>query len=500
MRIFIASLATETNTFAPFPTGMAGFEEYGVVRDASLRDGPLSGPMKVFRRRAEKDGHEVIESLSAFAQPAGRTVRSVYEKLRDEILADLAAAPAVDVILLMLHGAMVAEGYDDCEGDILTRARALREDAVIGVELDLHCHLTRRMVEQADLVITVKEYPHIDFADRAHELYAGCVRIARGEIRPAAALIDTHLVGFYPTFDPPMRGIVDALKAVEGEPGVISASIGHGFPWADVADVGTRVLVYADGDPALAAGHARAIARRLYEERHALAPDYPDVAPSLERQRGLNGKVVIGDFADNAGGGAPGDSTFILRAMIERGVTDAAIGAFWDPIVAQVARDAGVGARLEVRLGGKSGRASGEPLDLEVEVMGIAPDHDQGVFGQRQPLGLSAWLRAGGIDILVASVRTQIFEPDAFTGIGMTLEDKKLVVVKSSNHFQAGFTAGADHLWRASSPGALSLDIPRLPYTKRDPVFFPKVDDPWATLGEPQPSVKTARGAASLTP
>jgi microcystin degradation protein MlrC len=500
MRIFIASLATETNTFAPFPTGRAGFEERSLGRDCTRALGPLSGPMRVFRRMAQAAGDEVVESLSAFAQPSGRTVRRVYEDLRDEILGDLQAAGEVDVVLLMLHGAMAAQGYDDCEGDIIGRARQIAPAAVIGVELDPHCHLSDAMVRGADVIVIGKEYPHVDFEDRAAELFDVCRRTAAGKARPVAVVMDLAMIGFYPTFDPPMSDVVASLKGAEAEPGILTASLAHGFPWGDVADVGTRVLVYGDGNPDRAAAVCARIGREVYALRKALLPDYQGIEVALDWARGMNGSVVLGDFADNPGGGASGDSTFFLRAMLERRVEAAVSGFYWDPLVAQLCADAGVGATLTVRLGGKCGPASGDPLDLEVEVMAVAEDHDQGVFGARQPMGRCVWLRSAGIDIAVSSIRTQVFEPDAFTGLGIDLAGKRLIVVKSSNHYQAGFRGKFDHLRHVAGPGAMSIDFTAIPYTKRDGPFFPRVEDPWAKFGEPEVSVVrpqrvAARGA-----
>jgi microcystin degradation protein MlrC len=488
MRVLIGGLATETNTFAPFPTALSAFEEYGIRRDISRQgNSPLGGPLKVFRSRAEADGCEVIETITCFAQPGGRTVRSAYEHLRDTILDDLRSAGSVDVILLMLHGAMVAQGYDDCEGDSIRRVREIAPHAVIGIELDPHCHLTREMVSEADIIVIGKEYPHIDFDDRADDLYTLCRRRALREINPVAVLLDTALVGFYPTFDPPMRGIVDALKEAETAP-ILSVSLAHGFPWADVEELGTRVLVYTDSDEAAAVVVADEVARSLYEHRAALLPNYPNVEESLDHMRQSNGQVVLGDFADNPGGGASGDSTFFLYEMLKRGVSDAVIGAFWDPVVAQVCADAGVGAVLPVRLGGKCGPSSGDPIDLEVEVKGVVENHTAGVFGQRQPMGRTVWLNSRGIDIVVSTIRTQVYERDAFTGLGIELAGRRLIVVKSSNHYQAGFRPDADHLWHVTSPGALRLDFAQMPYTKRDLNYFPRVANPWEN-GAPQPQV-----------
>lgn len=486
MRIFIAALFTETNTFAPFPTGRTGFEEYGINREGSTSGGPMALGMGVYRKLAETDGHEVIESLSCFAQPSGATVRAVYEELRDTILADLKAAGPVDVMLLFLHGAMVAQGYDDCEGDIVARARAIAPAAVIGVELDPHCHLTAEMVAQSDLILIAREYPHIDFGDRAGDLYRLCTAQARGEIRPVAALVDCRTIGFYPTFDEPMKSVVEGLREVSAEPGMVTVELGHGFPWGDVADVGTRVLAYADGDGARAVEVAERIAADLYARRQVLALSFPDIEASLDRARGLNGRTVLGDFADNPGGGAPGDATFFLKALIDRGVDDAVVGTFWDPQMARICADAGVGSVLRIRLGGKCGPTSGDPVDLTVEVMAISEEHSQHFFEVAQPMGCTVWVRSGGIDIVIASIRTQVYAPDVFTGLGVPMDDRRLVIVKSSNHYRAGFDPLADNLWHVASPGCMSLDFPGLPYSKLAGPIFPMVEDPWAEAGAPR--------------
>lgn len=497
MHVFIASLATETNSFAPFPTGRAAYEENGVVRDASRRtDAFGSLPLAVWRRRSEAEGYAVSEGTAAFAQPAGNTVRAVYEELRDLILADLARAGSVDMVLLALHGAMIADGYDDCEGDLIGRARQAVPDAVIGVEIDPHCHLTNAMLRHADVVVIYKEYPHVDTAERAEEVFDLCHRTALRRIAPVAAMVDTRMIGFYPTLQSPMREIVAGLRAAEARPGVLSASIAHGFPWGDVADVGTRTLVYADGDAVLARAEALAIAERLYAERDTLLLRLPGIPEALDRAAASHGRVVLGDYSDNAGGGAPSDSTFFLRAMIERGVSGAAIGAFHDPMVAAICADAGEGARLRIRLGGKSGPASGDPLDLDVEVLAVRPEHTQSALGRIAPMGLSVALRHRDIDILVNTIRQQVCGTDAFTGCGIDLSGKRLVIVKSSTHFEAEFQPIADTLLKVASPGALNLDFSTFPYTKRDGHYHPRVADPWVGAGRPAAAVyaRAARG------
>jgi microcystin degradation protein MlrC len=174
MKIFIAGIATETNTFLPFPTGEAGFAAtLALGRQASKApNATFNAPLIEWRSLAESEAHEVVESFFAAARPSGITVRAVYERIRDTIIADLQAALPVDLVLLNLHGAMVADGYDDCEGDMLARVRHLvGGDAIVSAELDIHCHTTEKMFANANCLVAYKEYPHTDIALRAVDLY-----------------------------------------------------------------------------------------------------------------------------------------------------------------------------------------------------------------------------------------------------------------------------------------------------------------------------------------
>ncbi len=486
MRIFMGGIGTETNTFAPWPTGLRGFEEGGLFRGDSAEkgsDSEIDLIARLWRERADSDGHELVEGLFALAQPSGPTLRAVYEGLRDEIVNALRRDGPFDLVLLYLHGAMIAFDYDDCEGDLISRVRTVVGDQVaIGVELDPHCHLTSLMLEAADAIVLMKEYPHTDYLERASELYAICVGQAQGRLRPIMAAFDCRMVGFYPTTTGPMVALVERLRAVEQRPGVLSASIVHGFPWGDTPEAGTKVLVVADGDAALAAATAREVGLALYAERHALLPRFPDVEAGLDEAERTSGRIVVADTADNAGGGAPSDNVGLLRAMLRRGIQDAAFGSVWDPIAVQTCAEAGIGARFQLRLGGKCGPASGDPLDLTVTVRALRADHGQsGLGSELVQMGASAWIEVDGIDVVVNSIRTQIFAPDAFTGLGIDLGAKRLIAVKSSWHFQAHFAAIADRIILLATSGALQADFAAIPYRKkRDLDFFPRVADPLA--------------------
>jgi microcystin degradation protein MlrC len=489
MKIFSAFLATETNTYAAAPTGWGGFLEYGIFHgDASTRDPQgIGGSMVELRRLLAAGQHELVESVRAFAQPLGRTVRAVYERLRDDILGDLQAAISrgpVDGVILLLHGAMVADGYDDCEGDLIARVRALvGPDVPIGVELDLHCHCTALMQRSADAIIAYKEYPHVDALQRLDELLRIVLDTARGRLRPTTAMFDCKMVGLWHTTREPMAGFVRRMQAVEQAQCVLSVSLGHGFPWGDVPESGARLWVVTDNDPGLAAALAEQLGREFWALRHETVTPMLTIAEALDQAAQADGgPVVIADIADNAGGGAMSDSSFILQALLARGTRDAAIGAFWDLGAIQICRDAGVGARIALRIGGKCGPASGEPVDLDVVVKGIVDNHFQlglNSNDERAPLGPSVWVQAaGGLDIVLVSVRSQTFSPGVFSGLGIELESKRLIVVKSTQHFHAQFAPLARAILYVTTPGAISMDFAALPYRVRDLDYWPRVADP----------------------
>lgn len=481
MKVFIAGLSTETNSFSPLPTGILSFEDGSIHHGDATRD-PVqywTGPLHIWRRRAEALGWDVIESLSAHAQPAGPTVKSVYERFRDEIIADLAAADGADVILLALHGAMIADGYPDCEGDLIAACRAIAPDAVIGGLLDPHCHLTERMLDQATLLVAFKEYPHTDISERADDLFSLAEDAATGRTKPVMRDFDCRMIIAMPTPSGPMRNFVDDMSAREGKNGILSLSLAHGFPWGDHPRVGARALAICDGDAERANHVSEELGRRLYALRHELHTDLSDIRRALDRaQAAPHGPVILADMSDNAGGGAPSDATFLLRTMIDRGLTSIVTGLFYDPGAVRICHEAGEGATLPLRIGGKHGPMSGDPLDLTVTVRKCASGLTQRFGDLPAPIGRAAWVEANGIDIILNDKRTQTFHPEAFTKLGIDLASRRYVCVKSSNHYQAGFNPIAAEVIPVATPGAITPDFAHIPYKHRARDYFPALEDP----------------------
>lgn len=481
IRVFGALFATETNSFSPIPTGMRGFRDKLLI----TADGPGGWRERVpildtWATMAAQDGYEFVFGIAAEAAPAGSIVASVYKMLRNNLLSALAGGGKFDLVLLALHGAMAAEDEEDCEGDLLRHIREIvGDDCVIGVELDPHCHLTAAMLESADLMIAYKEYPHSDEVARAREVYTLSRDTALGYIRPVTAVFECRMSGLWPTAQQPMRGFVDKLFEIEEAPGILSANLGQGFPWANAADIGAKVWIIANGDAGLAQRTAERLGREFYNLRDQFAPEFMTIDAAIDVALSQSGPVVLADVADNPGGGAPGDSTFILTHLIERGIGDVALGCLWDPVAAAMAADAGPGATLPLRVGGKVAPFSGLPVDIIATVRAVKEDHWQtSVGGEPAPLGLSVWITAAGIDIVLCSIRDQVFHPDAFEGLGLPALGRHIVVVKSTQHFRAHFAPRASVILYVATPGAIAPDIANIPYNSRQRPWWPLDADP----------------------
>ncbi len=468
MRAFTAGFGAETNTFSGLYTGLDEFRDGFLfapyTHPPELTE--VSAPLFVLRERRERFGWEVIEGTYAFALPAGRVGARIYELLRDRILSELRAALPVDFVALSMHGATAAVGYDDCEGDLLGHIRRIvGPDVPVGVEIDPHAHLSSAMTESADIIVAMREYPHTDFLARGRELIDLLERAAKGTIRPVTAVHDCRLIGRFHTMREPMRGFVDRLQhLLDNTPQLLSISFVHGFPWGDTADMGAKMLAIANEDRALAQRTASTLGREVEGMRDGTFLPPIGIAQALDQALRAGGTpVVIADVGDNPGGGAGGDSTTLLRALLERDV-DACLGPLWDPMTVRALLGAGPGARLAVRIGGKVGPASGLPLDAEAEILAIDPAAYQTWSGTRMKLGAACAIRIGKVRIVVSSIRDQAYSPDLFSNLAVEPREFSIVAVKSAQHFMAGFAPIAHTVLLAAGGGPLETDFRRIQY------------------------------------
>ena len=451
MKIFLATLGSEIDTFSPIPTTIETFEVCCLKRPP-LDEGDKNwavAPQLLFAKLARKHGIEAVHGLCAFAMPAAVPEAALYESLRDEILNNLRAAMPVDAVIYHLHGAFVAQGYDDVEGDILERTREIvGTQAPVGALFDLHAHISESMVRNATVLVGLKEYPHVDYAERSREMFELIRQAATGQIKPVMSWFDCRMIGTIHTTREPMRSYVDRLHALEGEDGVLSISVSHGFPLADVPDMGASVIVVTDDVPEKGDALSRRLGYELFEMRDEVVSSYLTVEEGVSvaiEQAGHGKPVVIADPYDNPGGGAPSDMTFVLHELVRRGVRSAAVAYLWDPVAVSLAQQAGLGGTMSVSIGGKT-PISGEPLDVRARVVCLREDFEQRGYGGDVlvPCGDCAAIEFDGIQVVLSAEREQPLSLDAFTGFGIDPAQQDILVVKSTQHFYADFAGVAD--------------------------------------------------------
>ena len=338
-----------------------------------------SSPMVALRRRAEADELTVIEGTATWAEPGGLIQRQAYEGAARRNPRPAAAALPVDAVILGLHGAMVAQGYDDCEGDLLARVRAI-------VGPDVRDRRRTRSAQPFDAEARRRGgHPGVLPRIPAHRFLRArraCGRsrrcaAARGEIRPVMSTFDCRMIAVLPTSREPMRSFVDRIKALHGKDGVLSVSVIHGFMAADVPEMGTQHPRRHRQRPRQ--GRRAGQDARHGAVRHAREGRDDDgrrrATASTRRSRRASANpakpAVIADVWDNPGGGVAGDGTVVLRQLIERGIGRVGVATIWDPIAVTFCHAAGEGAVIDLRFGGKAGPLAGEPIDARVRVLKV---------------------------------------------------------------------------------------------------------------------------------
>ncbi|MCY4462637.1 MAG: M81 family metallopeptidase [Albidovulum sp.] len=481
-RAFLGSIATETNTFSPLRTDLRDFKDSFFAPPGLHPSTPTlcSAIYPVARAKSGEFGWTLIEGTATWAEPGGIVNQRTWENLRDQLLDELRDALPVDIVLLGLHGAMVSQGCLDCEGELIEAVRAIAgPDAIIGVTFDPHSHLSDKRVENADLFTVFKEFPHTDFVETAEDLVNLVNRAASGGIVPMISTFDCRIIDVFPTSQEPMRSFVDALKKLEGSGRILSVSVIHGFMAGDVPDLGAKVIVITDDAKDEGDALARRLGLELFSMRGKTRPDFLSPSEAMDEAKAVtNGPVVIADVWDNPGGGVPGDSTIILREMIRREIGNAALATIWDPIAVRTCMSAGEGAELQLRFGGKMSRAGGEPLDSKVTVRRILSEAVQSFGESVVPLGDSVWIVVGGIDVILNTVRSQVFHPDVFSNFGIVPEEKAMLVVKSTNHFHDAFSAIASRILYVTVDGPYPSNPATNGYRNLSRNVWPLHEDP----------------------
>lgn len=487
MRIATGGVLHETSTFLPSQTTLDDFAQgFGIYRGEEMFTRFRGANMCPggFIAGAEAHGFELIPLLWGFAYPSGVIRRADYEQLQGEFLDRLRQCEAqqgpVDGVLLDLHGAMVVEGIDDGDGDMLAAVRAaLGPDRPLVVTFDLHSNHTRRRTELATALVGYDTYPHVDMAERGREAADLIVRCLRGEIHPVMAIRQFPMFWSSQrqvTAHPPMDEVLRRVHELERRPGMLSATIATGFPWADVPDLGASLIAVADGDKARAEAAVQELGDWIWAQRATWHQEPLSVSEALaEGERIGRFPIMLADFDDNTGGGAPGDSTEVLRTFLEMKLPDALILYLVDLETVDAAHRAGEGARIRVRLGGKSHPSQGTPVEVEAEVVALSDGrfkYDGPMYaGLTGNLGPSAWLRAGGTSVVVVSKREQPLDAAFARSLGIDCARMKYIGVKSAVHFRSGFEKIAGSIHNVDAQALHSHRFERLKYVKRRKMF-----------------------------
>lgn len=485
--VLTAEFSHESNTFSRCPADYAAFQDRGIAlgEAAIAARGDANTPLAGFLDIARPAGWRVLHAISAAAQPSGPVTRDAYDRIAGVIVeAARAHAGSVDGVLLGLHGAMVTEFCEDGEGELLERLRAVLGKTVpIAVTLDPHANVTRRMTELAEIVVSYKTYPHVDMREIGR-LAAGIMqRTLAGEIRPVTLRVDRPMleeVNGGRTDIGPMVERIARARAYEQEPDVFAVSVNGGFGNADIAEVGPTVLVTCQGDLERHRAFADALAEDMWQRRFETITSFLSVGEAVAEAAAYvaaSGPLIIADYADNPGGGGYGDATGLLRGMIAADLEDACFGPIVDPEAAAELHRSRPGTTVSVRLGGKVDPGiGGAPLDLTGTLVSVSDGDYVGdgpmLGGLHASWGPCAVLRVGGIEILVTTICAQMNDLQQFRAFGIDPAAKRVVGLKSMQHFRAAFEPIARKVIVCDSGALCTPDLTRLPYRRvRRPIF-----------------------------
>ena len=466
-RVGILGVWHETNTYSARPTDVDDFRAHELLRGDDIIDRHAGTGSVIGGILAARD-LDLVPVATAGAWPAGRVTRDALETIFDALEAELARA-RVDALLVDLHGAMVGEGVDDVELDTLRLVRGVAGEAPLVVVLDLHGNPSPAMVELCDAVIAYDTYPHVDMRERGEEAAALLQVILRGrKLRALVAkvpLLSTPLA--QASAESPMRDLRAKADAATRE-GVARVALLPGFPYSDVERAGFSVVVTYESSAEEA---ARSVAAELTEEverrreEFVLERDDPEtaVARALEAHER---PVVLADIADNIGGGGPGDGTALLAELLRQGASGA-VAPIADAEVARAAAEAGVGAALDIEVGGKTDALHGDPVRIDGRVVRITDGRYRGggtwMTGHDFSMGTTAVIDAGGVTLVVMERAVPPFHAEQLRSVGIDPSDADYIVAKGAVAWRAAYGDVARTVIEVDTPGICPLDPATLP-------------------------------------
>ena len=481
-KIVVAMMMHETNTFSPVPTPIGAFRPLtGAAAVAEFQD--TNTQLGGFLHVAREMGAEIVVPIAAGAHPSGYVERAAYEDMCDAIVGGI--RNGCDAAFLALHGAMVAEHVDDGEGELLRRIRAVAPRVPIAVGLDFHAHMTAPMVEHATVIAGYRTYPHVDMGETAQRAGRTLARALAGEVAPVMVwgwrpMMTSTLV--HTPSRQPMKDVVDLAIEAETRGAVLNASVFGGFPHADIPHLSCSAVIVCDRR----ADQGRALLERLldtaWERRQAFLYQGAPLASQIAHARTLReGPVLLVDHGDNTASGGTQDVMRVIGEVMRQGLDDVVAGPICDPASVGRILDAGTAASVTLSLGGKVDMPqiglTGTPLSVTGRVTRIT----DGEFvvtgpmatGTRVRMGRTAVLDTGSVQIVVSERRSEPFDLGVFTHCGVDPRRKRYVLIKSRQHFRAGFEPIARHIVLCDGDGVTSSDLRLFTYKNRRRPLYP---------------------------
>jgi microcystin degradation protein MlrC len=488
MRFVIATMRHETNTFSPVPTPIESFgrgvggQGPATGEEAIDAYAGTNNPIAAYLDLAKEEGAEFMVPMAANASPSGYVTDAAFEAMAGPICDAVSAG--CDAALLDLHGAMVTETYDDGEGELLRRLRAIRPDLPIAVALDFHANFSRLMIDHATVVTGYRTYPHVDMYSSGERAGRTLIRALKGGASPRlhwrSLPMLTHTLMQTPSRQP-MKDIMDKAIAAEADGRVLNASVFAGFPLADIPHVGLTGVIVGDGGDAGAQALLDELCAMAWERRADFIFAGEPLADSIAKAKALDGgPIILVDHGDNTASGGTQDVMTVLAEVMRQGLEDVAAGPFCDPAAVGRMIDAGEGARITLTIGGRFDMPmldlAGEPLQVTGTVKRITDGRftitGPMMTGMTVDLGRTAVLDTGAIEILVSEGRSEPYDLGVFTHADIDPARKKFLLIKSRQHFRAGFEPIAAHIVMAAGPGVCASDIALFPYKKlRSPIY-----------------------------
>ncbi len=481
-KLVLAMMMHETNTFSPVPTPLSSFRP--LAGEAAIAEfGDTNTQLGGFLAVARKAGAEIVLPVAASAHPSGYVEKSAYEDMADAIVG--AVRGGCDAAFLALHGAMVAEHTDDGEGELLRRIRAVAPRLPIAVGLDFHAHMTAPMIEHATVVTGYRTYPHVDMAETAERAGRTLLRALDGEVRPVMVwgtrpMMTSTLV--HAPSRQPMKEIMDLAIDAETRGTVLNASVFGGFPHADIPHISCSSVMVCDGQ----ADAGRALLDRLLDmawtKRKEFLYEGAPLASQIAYAKTLgDGPIILVDHGDNTASGGTQDVMSVIAEVERQGLHDVAAGPICDPAAVARILAAGTAASVTLPLGGNIDmpqiKLPGKPHTVTGKIVRIT----DGEFvvtgpmatGTRVRMGRTAVLDTGAIQIVISERRSEPFDLGVFTHCGIDPRRKRYVLIKSRQHFRAGFEPIARHIVLCDGDGCTSSDLRLFTYRKRRRPLYP---------------------------